>query len=165
MKNYFSRRVFLLASTSCSILAAGVVFKYKNASSSESGMTTLQAIIDTIIPVDEYPGALEVGVESKLMQYASAYPQWEADIPWLVEQLDELALGTDNVAFNALNLSQREYLLGSVLKLKFGSRLFISLELVRQRVNKWYYTSAAGLASLAYLPPSQYPAYSTIRKA
>lgn len=157
--------MFLLGSSGLGVLAVGGSINYLYSLQPKPEMTILQAIIDTIIPADEQPGALETGIEAKLVQFAGAHPEWEVNIPRMVEQSNALAIKAHKQTFNLLDLSQREQLLGSVLKGKGQLQLFIDLTLVRNQILRWYYASPTGHATLDYLAPSTYPAYAQIKPA
>ena len=122
-------------------------------------MTTLQAIVDTLIPADTQPGALDIGLETRLRDYASRNPDWHANLSRLVAASDTLALKVHGKLFKALGLGKRERLLEPVLLGQVDVRYMSDLSLCFGLLKRWYYSSTAGFAVLGYVPPSQYPSY------
>lgn len=115
------------------------------------------ALVDTVVPADDYPGALDIGLHGKLLEYATQQPKWQARLVLVEAAIDKLALSTHKQAFSKLAIDQRETLLLDLLQRV--SPLRHEVARFRHLVLAWYYASPEGRASVAYQLPANYPAY------
>jgi len=125
----------------------------------ESGM---RALVDTIVPADESPGALTLGVDTMLfsrIRTNSNYLQLIADT---IATLDALAVEQADLAFSKLELSQRTSLVARVLSSrKQFPEAGRQINALRAQILTEFYASELAFTMLDYHPPSQggYPDY------
>jgi hypothetical protein len=119
--------------------------------------STLALILDTLLPADEYPGALELGYEHRLSQQINTDSAKFGYLSGFAEQIDVASKRHHKKAFSALSVEQREALLEQILETgaQMTQRNLIRL---RSLIFRWYYGSAQGQRSLGYLAPATYPA-------
>ncbi|MGA8260155.1 MAG: gluconate 2-dehydrogenase subunit 3 family protein [Arenicellales bacterium] len=120
---------------------------------------TLQAVVDTFIPSDDDPGAVEAGVATELRERLRAN-RWHRIIYQRgLDLLDQIAHERHGVAFSGLTLSDRTTLLESLLTGPHAAGLQFFLR-ARSDVLDLFYTSPAGQRMLEYVPPANgYPDY------
>jgi len=130
---------------------------------------TLSSLVDTIVPADEFPGALDLKLDDKLFDSMNgdkmngdkmnSNKMSRIKFKKLAESIDNLTLSTERKKFTQLNLDQRETLLEDILKNDITLITRHDLYQLRSVILKWYYSTQQGRQSLGYLLPSDYPAY------
>ena len=73
-----------------------------------SEMSALEALTDTIIPPDDWPGAVAAGVCNFILHLLANEENWHVDAYHLgLAALDRLARGVHDLPFDGLTLAQR----------------------------------------------------------
>ncbi|MEM7358853.1 MAG: gluconate 2-dehydrogenase subunit 3 family protein [Pseudomonadota bacterium] len=158
MPRLTSRRTFLLAGTT---VAAGLVAG-RNRSQVE-GTTgqdeLLSCIVDTCIPADESPGALDLGLDNKLKQEIKTKPKTAELINRLIPAVKNKSLSKYRKSFCQLDVAEREALLIELSIDRSQVQNQSDFRKFRRTLFQWYYSSAEGQAGLGYTLPAHYPAY------
>jgi len=123
----------------------------------------LDAFVDTIVPADDDPGAVEAGISEILLQQFTLRPELEEEAVQLLERLDVVAAHHYRRGFVALTLEQRTL----VVERTFRSRreddavARRAIGSLRSRIIEAFYLSPAGQAMIGYTPPypGGYPDY------
>ena len=119
----------------------------------------LAAIIDTLIPADEFPGALDIGLDQRLFDLISSDAKWKTRADIVRDAVQQRTLRTKRRAFYELPQEDREEVLFDIWrentprKREFGR--------LRSIIMDWFYTSPEGRQSVNYQLPAHYPAYRT----
>ena len=113
----------------------------------------VSALADTIVPRDDFPGAVDAHVPQRLISSFSEDKGKRAIYVRGLELLDELAISGHGETFADLAVDTREQILHSLTKKDAFSRHFQYLAV--KEVLTFYYSSSAGQQMLAYTPPAQ----------
>jgi len=119
------------------------------------------SILDTIIPRDDYPGAIDLGLNKKLRGWLNKNERRANRFKALLETVSHKAHSLHQRPFNSLSVDQRETLLTSLLDRKNAGnnqnalRTRSTLLRVRRQIMTWYYGSIEGQRSIGYQLPSQ----------
>jgi hypothetical protein len=127
---------------------------------------TVMAFLDTLIPPDETPGALQLGVAEKIVHKAAEDEQYRRLIRKGCSWLNRRAKSTGGVEYAALGEQRREALMGETADSPEGSVPRIFFERVRSDAFFYYYAHPASWAGLRYKGPPQpdgYPDYTRPR--
>jgi len=124
-----------------------------------SHQITLSSLVDTIVPADDFPGALDLKLDEKLFDSMKNSDKQRTNFQKLAESIDNLTLSTERKKFTDLSLDDRENLLGDILQKNIKLITRHNLMNLRHITLKWYYSTREGRQSLGYLLPSEYPAY------
>lgn len=129
-----------------------------NTSPAEHGRQLLDAFVDTIVPSDQDPGAVEAGVATEMLARFSKKKNERKKVLLMLDGLDRLALQRFNSQFNVLTRVQRESVVKNLTDSqdKIDRPLQVTLVQQRSRIIRAFYLSPTGRAMLAYSPP--YPA-------
>lgn len=120
------------------------------------------ALIDTFVPADEAPGAIDQGIHLPLLARIRANQEYLNTIVKMFDDLNTLTLEHYEVRFEAASLAQRTAvvlkILNSDARYKDASTQISSL---RISTLSGFYSSEAAFEMLDYHPPSQggYPDY------
>lgn len=131
--------------------------------SSNAGRKLLDAFVDTIVPKDQNPGAVEAGIPDDLLTWFDKNKDVKKQSVVMLATIDRLAARQFKAGFKELHLEQRE----NILELLISSRdrkdhparnMYYRL---RAKIIRKFYLSPAGRAMLAYSPPYPmgYPDY------
>jgi uncharacterized protein YwbE len=128
--------------------------------SSERG--TLEGVVDSIVPRDQDPGALDAGVPARILAHLSTHPEALTLYRVGLELVDRLAHEAGASSFRALDGPERERILSLLASGPDGSRgpggEFLAR--VRRDVLAFYWGSVVGQGIVGYHPPlSGYPEY------
>lgn len=126
-------------------------------------LSPLQSLVDTIVPSDEFVGALGLGLDQQLTSEMLQKPKTNERVERLLAAANRQALKNFQTEFHRLKLDQREKMLSEVLLSDWQVVFKSDLNVIRRKIIKWYYTSQAGQASLDYALPGHYPAYASSR--
>lgn len=126
-------------------------------------MDTLGALLDTLIPGDEDPGALQAGVldiiADKIEHDRVAMKRYRRLLPWL----NQRANGLHGQPFHLLDPEQKDDLLKGLYHARSSdtARLRGDLNAIRNQCFHAFYTSPAAEAVIGYHPPilGGYPDY------
>jgi len=127
-----------------------------------ASLATLEAVVDTIVPRDQDPGAVDAGVPGRILAHLSTNPTARALYRMGLALLDRLAQQVGAPSFRALDPSDRERVLLSLTSGPDGPREVGGQFLVRARrdVIAFYWGSVTGQRVVGYRAPlSGYPEY------
>lgn len=125
---------------------------------------TIGAFIETLIPRDETPGALELGVAEKILDTASEDTEYRRLIRKGCGWLDRKAVGWGGSGYLSLGEHEREEVAGESAVAPAGSVPRIFFERVRSDAFFHYYAHPASWPGLGYKGPPQpdgYPDYTS----
>lgn len=121
-----------------------------------------RALVDTIVPADESPGAVDAGVDRRLFSRIRKNANYLKLIGETVGVLDKLAAQRGNVIFAQLALPVRTDIIIRVLD---SRKQFLNasrqVNALRTQILTEFYASELAFTMLDYHPPSQggYPDY------
>lgn len=122
-------------------------------------LSPLAMLVDTIIPQDDFAGAINLGLGPRLVDEIGKSPQRKEQLERLLTQVSALSLRQYQSEFIVLNQDQREKLLNDILLDKGKLIVRRDLRKLRTTLLNWYYQSEIGAASIGYQLPADYPAY------
>lgn len=123
---------------------------------------TLEAVVDTIVPRDADPGAVDAGVPARIIAHLSTNPDARTLYREGLELVDRLARQTGASSFGALAGPARERILSSLLTGRNRPREAGEAFVVRVRrdVLAFFWGSVTGQRVVDYRPPLfGYPEY------
>lgn len=120
---------------------------------------TLEAFLETLIPSDLTPGALELGVARKILARASADARYRRLVKRGCGWLDGMSKRRGQAGYASLNESQREEVAGGAAAAPAGSVPRIFFEVMRSDAFFHYYANPASWAGLGYKGPPQPDGY------
>lgn len=122
---------------------------------------TLTALVDSMVPADDTPGALDVGIHNTLIKNAAADPVWQARLDKLANQANEKANSYFQTQFTQLSKANRETVLSMLFSHTHIKDQKVLLENLyfKQEVLSLYYNSDTGQQVIGYMPLYQYPSY------
>ena len=162
MINLKQRRQFLLRTSSFAlsgVLGAACVAQ-GDVSPKPLANPLIRSIVETILPRDNFAGALDLGYDQKLAARIKVDKNTASITNIALEGINSQALKHYGDTFNTLGVDQREQILNNVLEGQHQAQLRRALQQIRNLVFNWYYASEVGQDSINYLAPSRYPAYS-----
>jgi hypothetical protein len=121
-----------------------------------------EALVDTIVPEDDAPGALAAGVAERLLERFAREPWRAGEYRHGMPRLEALARELGGRPFADLDLMLRNRVLAELLRRKGSDAASGRILYVRARndVLKDFYASPAGQKMLGYRPPlNGYPDY------
>lgn len=160
-----SRRSFLRLTVGAGLLASsGFILKgvFLPAELDAGERQTLEAFLDTLIPSDETPGALQLGVAEKILAKASGDSQYRRLIRKGCAWLDRRAGSKPGAGYSSLNEKRQEEIVGESAGSPAGSVPRIFFDIVRSDAFYYYYAHPASWTGLGYQGPPQpygYPGY------
>ena len=125
----------------------------------------LDAFVDTIVPKDQDPGAVEAGVTDELLAWFDEKPEEKTKAMEMLATIDSVANNKFKNSFKKLKLEQREKVLDLTIRSRdkkyHPSRS--SIQRLRSRIMQAFYMSPTGWEMLSYTAPfpGGYPDYST----
>lgn len=161
-----SRRLFLtgLVFIASSIGALFFSQRRRNTSPAKSetiNRRTLDAVVDTIVPADQDPGAIAAGVSEKILGLVKAQPNLQQRYARGLMLLDQHAISNSERPLDRLDLDERTDALLSINHKSAADReASVFFARVRKDVLRFYYASETGQRVLGYTPPADgYPDY------
>jgi len=162
-----TRRLFIaVGATATAAIAAGLRHfgSGHKTSAKVAGIDrrAFEALVDTIVPADDEPGALAAGVADILLERFEREPWRAGEYRHGMPRLEALARETAGNSFADLDPAQRNRVLAELLRSKdtdaaAGRILYIR---ARSDVLKTFYASPTGQKMLSYRPPlNGYPDY------
>lgn len=158
LRTGLSRRVFLGALARLS-LAGGVVMANCRAFAARRQPRapadiplTLSAVIDHMLPADELPGALALGIDGQVV--LAADPDLKRDVTPGVAWLDAQARAAGAARFVHLDKAAREAVLQAALASE-AHQVAAFVRGLRTRAFTHYYTHPTVMAAFAYTGPPQ----------
>lgn len=129
----------------------------------EFDVDTLEAVLDTLIPADEDPGALEAGVPAAIARRIENDPVGDKRYRRLIEWVSGRARELHRRRFAELSLQQRDRLLKELYHSRGSglAQLRIDLNVVVKQCFHEFYSSSAAKQVIGYHPPIEggYPDY------
>ena len=168
----FFARVASLTVGSVAVAACGKddgseieTIKGSKTGSMEPDLQLLDAFVDTIVPRDQNPGAVEAGATDELLAWFDEKQKEKTKAMEMLATIDSVANNKFKNSFKKLKLEQRE----KVLDLTISSRdkkyhpARNTIQRLRSRIIRAFYMSPTGWAMLGYTAPfpGGYPDYST----
>ncbi|MEE9447666.1 MAG: gluconate 2-dehydrogenase subunit 3 family protein [Arenicellales bacterium] len=156
------RRQFLLGSA----VVIGATWAYRQFPRDKPAplspiLNTAVQITDTLIPADQSAGALDIGLDKRMLARLEDDLAWREMIYRLGDAVNKQAWQDHKQLLFALNIDQREALLTTLLNDERSENTQTHDDLLRLRSTMmvWYYRAPAGHQSLQYTLPAHYPAY------
>ena len=169
MTKLTTRRKFLLGSTALLSVPAFMVYQRQNNRNNNQQQPqfnptrlSLRSIIDTLVPEDDTPGAISLGIDAVMIEKMDRIPKTRTLIHRLIESVNKGALTAHQQGFALLNIDQREQLLLGMLERSAPQRSRFDLQRVRQEVLKAFYSTPNGQGSINYASPNRYPSYTLV---
>ena len=116
---------------------------------------TLHQYFQTLIPADETPGAIELGIPQKIIQHASLNPRYQRLLVFAEEWLDNEARTMSDTIFSKLELTLREKIVTTMEHADITSieRFFFNRS--RRDAMTLYYSDPRIRQTFAYARPPQ----------
>jgi len=160
-RRFFSK-VAVLAAGWLGVTACGK--ETETSLSSEPDRKLLDAFVDTIVPRDTDPGAVEAGIPDQLLAQLDKKESEKKRVFEMLNTIDRFANKHFFAGFKTLSLDQREKVLDLVNRSrnKIDQPARESIFRLRARIIRAFYLSPTGWAMLAYSAPfpGGYPDYS-----
>jgi len=125
----------------------------------------LDALLDTLIPADEDPGALEAGVRGQILDRLAGDPVASERYRRLLDWIHRRSIERYGGPFHRLHPERRHVLLIDLSRSgdKASTRPRIDLQIARDHAFRAFYSSPAAGPVIGYHPPIQggYPGYDT----
>ncbi|MGE5300269.1 MAG: gluconate 2-dehydrogenase subunit 3 family protein [Acidobacteriota bacterium] len=167
----FSRRSFLRVTLGIALLASsGYILKdlFLPSQIDPAKRRTLEALLDTLIPSDTTPGAVQLGVSRKILGKAFEDSEYRRLVRKGCDWLDRMAGDHKVNSFSSLGGREREELVGQAEEAPAGSLPRIFFERMRAEAFFHYYAHPASWKKIGYTGPPQpdgYPDYAAAPKA
>lgn len=113
------------------------------------------AFVDTIVPVDEDPGAVEAGVADELLERFISKPEEGKKTSLMLMAIDLAARKRYDLSFQELGLINRSKILKAVIRRRnvADNSARDTIQRLRARIVRGFYLSPTGRAMLGYAPP------------
>jgi hypothetical protein len=161
-KASISRRTFTLSS----LLGLFVIPFTRDSHSTTAAALNFQAlfsaVIDTFVPQDAYPGALDLGIDQRMLTKINSNKNYHKQIYILLSAIHELAKQQYSAAFETLDVEERSLLISHAMRANTTDKATrLSLHSLQIKTFNAFYTSEPAYQMLDYHPPSQggYPDY------
>ena len=116
---------------------------------------TIEALLATLIPDDETPGALKLGVLEMILSKAATQYKYRHIIKKGSEWLDHAAGRLSSAGFMDLRAGERDSIIARAMESQTGSLSRKFLELMRADAFESYYSNPRSWAQLGYNGPPQ----------
>ncbi|MCG6551206.1 MAG: gluconate 2-dehydrogenase subunit 3 family protein [Candidatus Magnetominusculus sp. LBB02] len=139
------------------LLVSAYLFKeiFRPAQLSAGEQRTLDALVDSLIPEDETPGALRLGVPQAIKLKAAADSRYRYLIKRGCAWLDMTARGQNAESFESLKAEGRDAIIGKAINSEVESLPKIYLYQMRNDAFHYYYGHRESWAVLGYDGPPQ----------
>jgi hypothetical protein len=149
------------------LAASGYLFKnvFQPSQLTDHETKTIEALLATLIPDDETPGALKLGVADKITSKAAKEPQYRRIIRKGSAWLDKAAGKLNSKRFVDLQEDERDSMIAIALKKDADALPGIFIKLMRSDAFKYYYGNLLSWPQLGYAGPPQpngFPDYADI---
>ena len=168
-RRFFSRFAALLTGTAA-IAACGKDEKSTAQHDAQTGTSAelerelLDAFVDTIVPEDKHPGAVQAGVTDELLTGFEVKQKDKIQALDLLNAIDRTAHKKYSQTFNKLELARREKVLGLIMRSrdKQDQQARVAINRLRGKIVRAFYLSPAARDMLAYTAPypNGYPDFS-----
>ncbi len=147
-----SRRQFMLGG----VAVLGMPWLAACAPNNRQGPQTLMSsICDTILPADEHPGALDLGIDQQLIDVVNSGRTRFDFISSTITFIDNRAKQQHHRSFTELDIDERERLVLELLQNAPSAQRRQQMNL-RAEVLRRYYRTETGHHSLGYRAPNSY---------
>ncbi len=153
-----SRRELLRLTLGAGLLAAsGYLFRdiFLPSDLTRSEEKTLAALLDTLIPDDEIPGALQFGVMEKIREKARGDYQYRRLVKWGCSWIDSLAGRLHSLRFAVISEKDRDNILTIAMEGDADSLPRIFFQQMRSDAFYYYYSHPGTWPQLRYNGPPQ----------
>jgi Gluconate 2-dehydrogenase subunit 3 len=136
------------------------VFYPSRLTASETG--ALRALVDTLIPEDETPGALGLGVAEIIISKTVTDSRYRTTVKAGSRWLDKMAKRHGGRHFSELDGEHRDLVIGAALAASSDALERIFMETMRSEAFEYYYSHPASWTQLAYCrhpQPDGFPDY------
>ena len=157
MKN-LTRRKILLGAAGGSVLGLGS-WAWLSGRKPASPDDLIASVVDTIVPRDETPGALDLGLDLELIERLENNSKSRERVNNLLTVISEAAIQAHRRPFTRLSQLDRESVLMSILEGENTAPGYVDMHRLRTTIFTWYYRSREVQSSLGYTQPNRYPAY------
>lgn len=115
---------------------------------------TLKAFLDTLIPADDTPGAIDLDVHSRILAQAASNKNYRRLVHAGCRTLDNLALSSESRPFRELGLVQRDAVVHALVQSEDDKRhgFFKSTQ---RRAFHFYYSDPRSWPGVCYAGPPQ----------
>ena len=119
------------------------------------------ALIDTFVPADQYPGALDLKIDKKLINKVKKSEDYWTQITQYLRTVDQLSVDTFGINFSEALLEQRTNIIETLLDDDSNVELQVQLKTLKNQTFTLFYSTQPAFDMLSYHPPSQggYPDY------
>ena len=158
----FSRRKIVIIMAG--LVPAGIALKTVQSQSRQPPTVDIifSAMVDAFVPADEYPGAINLGVNTKLLAHVKKNKDYLQKVTSAMANLQQIAQLNQAQDFDLLSLDQRVNIITRMMKSKNTSQnTRIQLSSMRAKTITEFYRSDEAFKMLAYHPPAYggYPDY------
>jgi hypothetical protein len=153
-----SRRELLRLTLGAGLLAAsGYLFKdiLRPADLAPGEEKTLAALLDTLIPADDVPGALQFGVAEKIQEKATTDRQYRRLVKRGCSWLEKRSKKLHATSFASLGEKDRDEILTMAAEAAAGSMQRIFFQQLRTDAFYYYYSHPGSWPQLGYDGPPQ----------
>ncbi len=119
----------------------------------------LRSMVDTIVPADSTPGAVDAGIDILLGKAMRSQRNLSPRVERVSAVIDKTALAENRRGFTELDLGQREAILNKIISARNSPLIRGDLLSIRQFVLTKFYSSNKGRESINYVLPAHYPSY------
>lgn len=154
----FTRRDFLRISFGAGLLAAsGYLFRSVFRPSQLTGqeIKTIEALLAALIPDDETPGALKLGVAEKITSKAATEPQYRRFLRKGSAWLDKAAGKLTSARFMDLQEDGRDLIIATALAKDADSFPAVFVRIMMSDAFTYYYANPLSWPQLGYAGPPQ----------
>ena len=154
----FTRRDFLRITVGAGLLAtSGYLFLevFRPSQLDHHETKTIEALLVTLIPDDETPGALKFGVSEMILSKAAMQNKYRHIIRKGSEWLDRAAGKLSSKGFMDLREEERDSIVATAMESQSDSLPRKFLELMRADAFEYYYSNPLSWAQLGYNGPPQ----------
>ena len=123
----------------------------------------LDAFVDTLVPKDQDPGAVEAGIPEQLLARFAEKPEQAEKAAAMLSTIERVAIKKYNESFRQLDLERREMVLRMIVRSRDSNDhpARDNIRHLRSKVVRDFYQSPVGWEMLGYTPPfpGGYPDY------
>jgi hypothetical protein len=115
---------------------------------------TLQAFLDTLIPADDTPGAIDLNVHARILAQVTRNTRYRRLVHAGCRTLDNLALSKNGRPFRELGLAKRNAVVHALVKLE-GAERYGFFDSTQRRAFSSYYSDSRSWPGVCYPGPPQ----------
>ena len=115
---------------------------------------TLKAFLDTLIPADDTPGAIDLDVHSRILAQAARNAHYRRLVHAGCRTLDNLALSSKSRPFHKLGLTPRDAVVHALVRSE-GDKRHRFFDSTQRRAFHFYYSDPRSWPGVCYAGPPQ----------